>query len=256
MLSSRSTKKITKNDGNVTLIIKWTRNILKSLDLVKICGTTAKREMNPPLYKNLSFSWKRKIASVTFEHRNHNNMVLNFDQTPLGCKVENEATFTYKRSQFVPIANVNNKRQITGTLCVNISGGSLPIQMIYGNVTDRCHLSVKFSGSFRTTHSQNQLSNEGNTIEYFHNLFLPFLAKKRKYLNLLDNAKTLLIDVFRSQAANTVNEASSRNNHIFMRVPTSNKRLFQPLDFLVNKSTEYLLWKDIKIGTWRRCWKN
>ena len=205
--------------------------MLKSLDLVKICGTTAKREMNPPLYENLSFSWKRKIASFIFEHRIHNNMVLNFDQTPLGCKVENEATFTYKGSQFVPIANVNNKRQITGTLCVNISGGSLPIQMIYGNVTDRCHLSVKFSGSFRTTHSQNQLSSEANTIEYFRNLFLPFLGKKRKSLNLLDNAKTLLIDVFRSQATNTVNEASSRKQLYFYASPHQQQKLVSAFGF-------------------------
>ena len=117
------------NDGSVTLTTKWARGILKSLDWAKRRGKTAKREMNSALYEELKFTWKRKIANP---------------QTPLGFTTPNKATFAEKGAKSVPIANVDDKRQITGTFSVNISGEFLPFQLIYSGVTDRCHPKVKF----------------------------------------------------------------------------------------------------------------
>ena len=74
VLNSRYPEKLTKNGESVTLTSKWARGVLKS----KRRGTTAKREMNP------SFTWKRKIANAIFEHSIHNEMILNYDQSPLG----------------------------------------------------------------------------------------------------------------------------------------------------------------------------
>ena len=63
-----------ENDGSITLTTKWARGILKSLDWVKRViqeksELKAKREMNPALYKELTFSWKRKIANAIVEHK-------------------------------------------------------------------------------------------------------------------------------------------------------------------------------------------
>ena len=38
-----------ENGGSITLTTKWARGFLKSLDWVKKCYITAKREMNPAL---------------------------------------------------------------------------------------------------------------------------------------------------------------------------------------------------------------
>ena len=70
-------------------------------------------------------------------------MIQNFDQTALGFTTPNKSTFTGKEVHSVPIGNVDNKRQITATLiCVNIVGDFLPVQLIYGGVTDKCHPKV------------------------------------------------------------------------------------------------------------------
>ena len=61
VLSSRCPDKMARNGGNITLSIKWTRHILKSMNWVKRRGTTAKRAMNPSIYDELAFTWK-KIA--------------------------------------------------------------------------------------------------------------------------------------------------------------------------------------------------
>ena len=74
VLKARCPEMLEENDGSITLTTKWARGILKSLDWVKRViqeksELKAKREMNPALYKELTFSWKRKIANAIVEHK-------------------------------------------------------------------------------------------------------------------------------------------------------------------------------------------
>ena len=98
---------------------------------------------------------------------------MNFDQIALGFKAPNKSTFTAKEVHSVPIANVDDKRQITATFCINIVGDFLPVQLIYGGITDKCHPKVKFPESFCTTHSQNYWSHEDIVMEYLKKIILP-----------------------------------------------------------------------------------
>ena len=86
-------------------------------------------------------------------------LILSFDQTPQGFTAPNKATVAEKGAQSVLIANVDDKRQITGTFYVNISGEDLSIQLIPLGVTDRYNLKVKFPDLFQITHSSNNWSN-------------------------------------------------------------------------------------------------
>ena len=98
--------------------------------------------MNPSLYDELAFTWKKKIAEKVFQHNIPEDLILNFDQTPLGFTCPAKTTFTDRNSEIVPIGNLNDKRQITGTSVVNLSGEFLPIQLIYTGTTDLCHPKV------------------------------------------------------------------------------------------------------------------
>ena len=73
---------------------------------------------------------------------------------PHNIRASSGGMFTDTGSQSVSIANADDEHQIAGTFCVNIPGEFLRVQMIYGNVTDRCHPSVKFPESFHIAHSQ------------------------------------------------------------------------------------------------------
>ena len=46
----------------ITLSVKWAKNILKSLSWVKRRGATAKRAMKPRLYNELAFTWKKNYT--------------------------------------------------------------------------------------------------------------------------------------------------------------------------------------------------
>ena len=85
-----------ENGGSITLTTEWTRGVLEYLDWVKKRYTTAKREMNPALYEEWTFSWKRKIANAIFENKIQKEMTLKFDQTALGFTALIKSTITGK----------------------------------------------------------------------------------------------------------------------------------------------------------------
>ena len=101
-----------ENRGSITLTTKRNRGILKSIDWIKRHYKTAKRETNPDLYKELTFSWNIKIGNAIFEHKIHKEMILNFDQTALGFTAPSKSTFAGKGVHSVPIANGDGKRQL------------------------------------------------------------------------------------------------------------------------------------------------
>ena len=63
VLKARFLEMLEENDRSITVTTKWARGVLKSLDWVNRRYKTAKKEMNPTLYKELTFSWKKKIAN-------------------------------------------------------------------------------------------------------------------------------------------------------------------------------------------------
>ena len=132
------------------LSMKWARNLRKSMDQVEITGPTTKREKNPV---QTSFYLGKEIAKSVFEHKTPSDFILSFDQTPfLGFACPLEATYKKGNSRIVPIANSDNKRQITGTFNVNLLGKFFPIQLIYAKTTNLCHPKVKFLSGFDITH--------------------------------------------------------------------------------------------------------
>ena len=140
--------------------------------------------MNPALFEEFIFSWKRKITNAIFEYKIQKEMILNFNQTAPGFTALNKSTFTGKGVNSVPIANVDNKFQITVTFCVNIVGDFLPIQLIYGGFSDKCHSKVKFPESSHITHSQNHWSNKDIVMDYLNKIILPYIRNKCQALKL------------------------------------------------------------------------
>ena len=144
VLASRCPEKMSINGRKINLTVKWARGILKSMNWVKRRGATAKRTINPALYDESAFSWKKKITEKVFEYKIHNDLILNFDQISLGFTCPAKTTFTEKNAEIVPTGNLDDKRQITDTFVVNLSGEFLTIQLIYTGKTDLCHPKVEF----------------------------------------------------------------------------------------------------------------
>ena len=206
VLQAKCPEKLARNGGSIELSVKWARGILKSMDWSKRRGTTAKREINPALYEELCFSWKRDIASLIFHHKIPEALIFNMDQTPLGLTSASKVSFAPRGSTTVPISNIDDKRMITGTFCISLKGDFLPIQLIYAGKTNLCHpKNIKFPRGFHVTHTENHWSNETVHLEYLKKTILPYVENVRKSLCLGKEQKALLIyDVFKGQTTGAV----------------------------------------------------
>ena len=231
-----------ENGGSIRLTTKWVRGVLKHLDWVKSHYTTGKREINPALYEELTFSWKRQIANAIFQHKIQIEMILNFDRTALGFTAPNKSTFTGKGFDSAPIANVDDKRQITANFCINIVVDFLPVQLIYRGVTDIGHPKVKFPGLSHIIHSQNHWSNEDIGMECLNKIIFLYIKSKHQALKLPENARALLIfDLFKGLTTSAVNDFLKKNDIIAIYVINNYTNLFQPLDISMNKSIKCLI---------------
>ena len=150
-----------------------------------------------------------------------------------------KTTFTERNAETVPIGNLDDKRQITGTFVVNLSGEFLPIQLIYTGKTDLCHPKVEFPKVFDITHSPNHWANKEIVMSLLKKIAFPCVNKNRESLSLSKDAKAWLIfDDFKGQTTPAVNDLLKDNNCIVQRVPNNHTNLFQPLDISVNKSAK------------------
>ena len=61
--------------------------------------------------------------------------------------------------------------QITVVMCGSLDGELLPMQLIYGGKTKRCHSAYQFPDVWLTSHTHN----EDTMIEYVRNVIVPFV---------------------------------------------------------------------------------
>ena len=146
VLAAKYSKKLQQNGRSNTLFIKWERKLLRSTDWLQGKDITAKREVNSALFKELVFTWKKEIAKTVFEHKIPSDLILYFDQTPLGFANPLKTTHTKRNSQNFPITNSDYKCQITATFTVDLLGKFMPITNFH---QDNQLVSSKSENSFR-----------------------------------------------------------------------------------------------------------
>ena len=94
-------------------------------------GTTGKIEPSKQLLLEEKLTFQKKISGVIFEHDISKELIINLDQTPLSYVSPGKYTFDVKGVKTVPIKGIDDKRQITATFAISMSGEFLPIQVIY-----------------------------------------------------------------------------------------------------------------------------
>ena len=135
---------LVENGGYLFLSRDWGRNVLYRMEKEgkKMCrrkGTTAKIPIAPGLLKEVKLKYQREIQSIQKRHNIPDDMILNFDQTPLSYVSSPGHTLHFKGASNVPLVGKGKKKQITGTFTVSKSGIFLPMQLIYEGKTERCH---------------------------------------------------------------------------------------------------------------------
>ena len=91
------------------------------------------------------------------------------------------------------------RKKITRTFTITVSGSFLPMQTIYKGMTNRyLTKGVDFPADFDVTCTANHWSNESKAIQHLEKIVFPYVERKKQELNLpLDQKAMLIFDVFK-----------------------------------------------------------
>ena len=145
-------------------------------------------------------------------------------------------TFNPKGAKTVPIKGTDDKRQITATFTVSMTGTFLPTQLIYEGKTPRCLRKFDFPADFNVTFSDKHWSNTEKSIELFDKVIFPYLKQAKTSLKYPKEQMSLIImDTFKGQNNGVTLDLCEKHMCQVVIVPHNLTNKFQPLDITVNK---------------------
>ena len=156
-------------------------------------GTTGKIKPSKQFLLEEKLTFQRRITSIIEEHDILKELILNLDQTSLSYVSPGKYTFNPKDAKAVPIKGVDDKRQITTTFTVSITGNFLPIQLIFGGKTPRCLPSFDFQADFKVTFSDNHWLNTEKSTELFEKVIFSYLKQAKASLKYPKEQISLII---------------------------------------------------------------
>ena len=137
VIKAISLSKLKDFGGHIALTEGWAKGVLKSMEWSKRKCTTGKIEPSRQFLLEEKLTFQKRIASIIEEHDLPKELILNLDQTPLSYVFPGKCTSNPKGVKAVPIKGIDDKRQITATFTVRMTGKFLPIQLIYERKTPR-----------------------------------------------------------------------------------------------------------------------
>ena len=197
---------------------------------VRRLATTGKVEISEKLKAEIETAYLYGIVQKINEHKIPSSMVINLDQTPSKFVPGCNKTLAKKGCKSVPIAGSTDKRMITATFSITLTGEFLPIQLIYGAKTTKSIPAVSFPSDFVISVNKKHYSNEKEALKMLENI-IPYVEQQRVSLNLaFDHPALILMDVFKGQMTCAVRELLNENHILLEKVPANLTYLFQPLD--------------------------
>ena len=137
--------------------------------------------------------------------------------------------------KIIPVANSDDKRQITAVLAITLTGEYLPPQVIYQGKTSRYHLKVAFPEEWDVWHSANHWLTEEKMIHYLEKVIVPFVSLREVLKLDKDTPALAIFDSFKSQTTPAFYSLLQSHNIIAVQVPANCTDKFQTLDVSLNK---------------------
>ena len=175
----------------------WVKPIYGRCNFTRRAGTTTRPPV-PLLFEECKLTFLTDISRAITQHKIPPELVLNADQTPSSYVSVGRMTMASKNSSSVPIKGLTDKRNITLTFVISLSGEFSPMQIIYQGKTSRSQpVGFKFPNGFAVSQNEKHYSNEAETLSPIDKVIKPFVERKKKELKLPLTQKALLIwDVF------------------------------------------------------------
>ena len=219
LLLSMDKTKLAEFGGPATLSRGWARSLLTRMKFTKRMGTTAAK-VTPENFDELRLKFLQEIVDIVKMEEVPPQLVLNWDQ--MGLNLVPASTWTMERqgTKRVRINGFKDKQMITGVFCGNLIGEFLPMQLIYGGKTKRCHPTTQFPTDWDITHNTKHWSNETTMISYIKKIIVPFVTRARDDLGVgQEQAALAIFDHFEGQLTDNVVALLEKHNIQSVIVP-------------------------------------
>ena len=188
---------LVEHRGHIKLTKSWAASLMQRMKLVKRQGSTQmKTALTEALFLEVKGEFLSTLRSVVLKNKVVPQMIVNWDQTGINVVPASTWTMAEKGSSRVPIAGLGDKRQITVTVAITMSGQMLPLQIFYTGKTERCHPSYSFPEGFDIWHTPNHWTNSDTTIIKF--VIVPYVSSVWERMELRpDYPAVVLYDAFK-----------------------------------------------------------
>ena len=213
----------------------WAKSLFIRMGYVQRRNTSSKVEIPDKARKEIEYQFHYDIVSKIEKHKIPDSLIMNLDQTPsylVPCK---KFTMAKKGSSNVTIHGCDDKRTITATFVITLSGEFLPIQLIYGGKTLQSLPRYQFPPSFSLSVNPKHYSNTTESLKILNEIIIPYVKKIRSSKDIPNDQYALLImDVFTGQKTSEVLDLLNANKILVTNVPPNMTKYYQPLDLTVN----------------------
>ena len=126
----------------------WAQSLFRRMEFSRRRETSTK--INLPEYsrKEIEYLFPHEIVSKVEKNVITDSLIINFDQTPFEMVQCGSNTLVKKNSKAVTIVGADDKRSITVTFSITLSGKFFAIQLIYGGKTSQSLPRYQFPRSF------------------------------------------------------------------------------------------------------------
>ena len=227
----------------------WAQSLFRRIGFVRRRHTSAKVNIPDKARKEIEYQFHYEIVSKVERHGIPDALIINLDQTPCQLVPCRKQTMAKKGSKNVVIAGASDKRSITATFAISLSGQFLPMQLIYGGKTTQSLPRFKFPDSFSLSVNEKHFSNTKESIRFINEIIVPYVEITRSSNGLQPDHKALVVmDVFTGQMTKDVLDLYKKNNIVITNVPPNMTKFYQPLDLTVNGFAKLFMAK--KFNDW------
>ena len=213
----------------------WAKNFFIRMGYVQRRNTSSKVEIPEKAQKEIEYQFHYDIISKVEKYNIPDLLTMNLDQTPsylVPCK---KFTMAKKGSNNVTMHGCNDKRTITGTFVITLSGEFLSMQLIYGSKTLQSLPRYQFPQSFSLSVNPMLYSNTTESLKLLNEIIIPYVKKIRSSEDIPNDQYSLVImDVFTGQKTSEVLDLLDANKMQVTNVPPNMTKYYQPLDLTVN----------------------
>ena len=224
------------------------QSLMHRMGLVKRKASTKKSKMTSEKFEKIKTPFLQQVGQFANAHTIPSDLVINWVQTGINVVPSSNYTMEERGAGRVDIAGYGDKSMITATFAATLSGKFLPMQILYGGKTNRCHPKHQFPCVFDVYHNPNHWANEECAIRFIKKIILPYVKTTREELSNSNQTAMVSFDVFKGQTTSAVHNLLEENGIVYVHIPGGFTDKLQPLNVSVNKSAKSYLRE--KFSTW------